>query len=48
MRFANLDVKWRGKAFYAEGAPETALAQNADLGTFQTLVREDLAGKLGV
>jgi CRISPR-associated protein Csm3 len=48
VRFANLDVKWRGKAFYAEGAPEMALAQNADLGTFQTLVREDLAGKLGV
>ncbi len=47
VRFANLSLKWRGRSFYASGAPEQELLAGADLAALQSLATEDgLAGKL--
>src|SRR5277367_4425321 len=37
IRFANLTLGWRNRAFYAQGGPETELAAAADLAAVQAL-----------
>ncbi len=47
VKFASLKVAWRGKDYYAKGAPEASLLDGADLGALQQLVTgDDFAGKL--
>jgi CRISPR-associated protein Csm3 len=47
VKFASLKLSWRGKDFYAKGAPEATLLENGDLGALQQLVTgDDFAGKL--
>ncbi len=47
MSFANLRLTWRGRAFYAGGAPEAELLAGADVAALQKLVAEDgLSAKL--
>jgi CRISPR-associated protein Csm3 len=47
VRFANLEVSWRGRSFYSTGAAEAQLASGADLGAVQALVNgDDFAEKL--
>jgi CRISPR-associated protein Csm3 len=47
VRFANLQLIWRGKAFYVSGAAESELIAGADLARLQQLVNEEgFAGKL--
>ena len=44
---SNLSVTWRGRAFYASGAAESALATGLDLAGLQALLTgADFAGKL--
>jgi CRISPR-associated protein Csm3 len=38
VRFSGISAVWRGKAYYASGAPETALASGLDSGGLQALV----------
>ena len=40
MRFANLKLTWRGKAYYASGAAEKELIAGAGLPALQALVME--------
>ena len=37
VRFANLGLRWRGRSFYASGAPELELLAGADLAALQSL-----------
>ena len=47
VRFANLKLTWRSRAFYSAGAAESELAQSAALGDLQALVSaEDFSDKL--
>lgn len=47
VKFASLKLAWRGKDFYAKGAPEATLLEKGDLGALQQLVTgDDFAGKL--
>jgi CRISPR-associated protein Csm3 len=47
VKFASLKIAWRGKDYYAKGAPESSLLDNGDLGALQQLVTgDDFAGKL--
>ena len=47
VRFANLKLNWRNRAFYSSGAGEAELAAATDLGGVQSAVNEaDFAGKL--
>jgi CRISPR-associated protein Csm3 len=47
IRFANLTLAWRNRAFYAEGGPEAELASAADLAAVQSLANSaDFAEKL--
>ena len=47
IRFANLTLGWRNRAFYASGGPEAELASAADLAAVQSLANgEDFAEKL--
>jgi len=38
VRFANLNLAWRNRAFYSSGATEESLASGADLGAVQAVV----------
>jgi CRISPR-associated protein Csm3 len=38
VRFANLNLAWRNRAFYSSGAAEESLASGADLGAVQAVV----------
>ena len=40
VRFANLKLAWRNRAFYSTGAAETELASGADLAAVQTLTND--------
>ena len=40
-RFAGLSLVWRGRGYYASGAPESELAAGSDLGALQSLVAGD-------
>src|SRR5579862_3057749 len=40
VRFANLKLVWRNRAFYSSGAAEAELAAGADLATVQSLVND--------
>jgi CRISPR-associated protein Csm3 len=40
IRFANLKLVWRNKAFYASGGAETELASGADLGQVQAQIHD--------
>jgi hypothetical protein len=40
VRFANLKLTWRSKAYYSTGAAEKELIAGADLAKLQTLVVE--------
>ncbi|HLH03165.1 MAG TPA: type III-A CRISPR-associated RAMP protein Csm3 [Bryobacteraceae bacterium] len=45
--FGNLNLIWRGKDYYAKGAPETSLLSGSDLAQFQQFASsDDLAEKL--
>jgi CRISPR-associated protein Csm3 len=47
VKFASLKLAWRGKDFYAKGAPEANLLEGGDLGALQQLVTgDDFSGKL--
>ncbi|MEO8028390.1 MAG: type III-A CRISPR-associated RAMP protein Csm3 [Bryobacteraceae bacterium] len=46
VRFANLKLAWRNRAFYSSGAEENVLASAADVAALQALAADDLAGKL--
>lgn len=47
VRFANLKLHWRNRAFYSTGAPAAELLSGADVAGLQALANsEDLAGKL--
>jgi CRISPR-associated protein Csm3 len=47
VRFANLAVSWRNRAFYSSGGAETKLASGADLAAVQALANgDDFAEKL--
>ena len=46
VRFANLKLTWRNRAFYASGGEEAELASGADLGAVQKLAGEGFAEKL--
>ncbi len=41
VRFANLSLRWRNRAYYAEGGPEEELLQDADVARLQALAREE-------
>ncbi len=41
VRFSGLKMVWRGRGFYASGAPEQQLASGADLGALQSQVSAD-------
>jgi CRISPR-associated protein Csm3 len=40
VRFANLNLAWRNRAFYSSGATEESLASGADLGAVQAVVAD--------
>ncbi len=40
VRFANLNLTWRNRAFYSSGAAEEGLASGADLGAVQAVVSD--------
>ena len=40
VRFANLNLTWRNRAFYSSGAAEAELAAGANLGAVQALVND--------
>jgi CRISPR-associated protein Csm3 len=40
VRFANLSLAWRNRAFYSSGAAEEGLASGADLGAVQAVVSD--------
>lgn len=46
VRFSNLKVVWRNRAFYSAGGAEAELASSADLAGVQALVSNGFAGKL--
>ena len=46
VRFANLKLVWRNRAFYSSGGAEAELASGADLADVQALVSNGFAGKL--
>src|SRR5215469_4669826 len=46
VRFANLKLAWRNRAFYSSGGAEADLASGADLGAIQTVVANGFAEKL--
>jgi len=46
VRFANLKLIWRNRAFYSSGGDEAELVSGADLGAVQKLASEGLAEKL--
>src|SRR5579864_5061182 len=46
IRFANLKLAWRNRAFYSSGGAETELASGADLGGVQKTVADGFAEKL--
>ncbi len=47
VKFGSLKLAWRGRDFYAKGAPEGILLEGGDLGALQQLVAgDDFAGKL--
>jgi CRISPR-associated protein Csm3 len=47
VKFGSLKLLWRGKDFYAKGAPEASLLESGDLGALQQLVTgDDFAAKL--
>lgn len=46
VRFANLKLTWRNRAFYSAGGDEAELASGADLGAVQKLAGEGFAEKL--
>ncbi len=47
VRFANLSLRWRNRAYYAAGEPEQELVKEADVAALQALVREeDFSSKL--
>ena len=47
VKFGSLKLVWRGKDFYAKGAPEASLLESGDLGALQQLVSgDDFAAKL--
>lgn len=46
VRFSNLKLIWRNRAFYSAGGEETELASGADLGAVQKLAGEGFGEKL--
>src|SRR5271165_4216379 len=47
VKFGSLKLAWRGRDYYAKGAPEASLLEGGDLGALQQLVTGDgFAGKL--
>jgi CRISPR-associated protein Csm3 len=46
VRFTNLNLRWRSRAYYAEGQAEGELLSGAGLGQLQELVTGGLADKL--
>jgi CRISPR-associated protein Csm3 len=46
VRFANLKLAWRNRAFYSSGGAEAELASGADLGAIQPMVANGFAEKL--
>ena len=44
--FANLNLRWRGRGYYAQGAAEAELLTGAGVGELQQLINGDLAAKL--
>ena len=44
VRFDNLTMTWRGKDYYAAGAPERQIASQVDLAALQSKLPEDLVG----
>lgn len=46
VRISDLRLTWRGRDYYAAGAPEAELASGADLAALQTLAASDLSSKL--
>src|ERR1700691_4146578 len=47
VRFGNLKLVWRNRAFYASGGEESELASGADLAGIQKLTADGFAEKLG-
>src|SRR5262245_9528232 len=45
IRFANLKLVWRNRAFYSSGGEESELAAGADLGAVQTIANEGSFGE---
>jgi len=45
VRFANLKLVWRNRAFYSTGGAETALASAADLTAVQALANDGSFGE---
>ena len=46
VRFANLKLAWRNRAFYSSGGAEAELASGTDLGAIQSVVSNGFAEKL--
>jgi CRISPR-associated protein Csm3 len=46
VRFGNLKLVWRGKSYYASGAPESELVPSGDLSALQQKVNEIGSGFL--
>ena len=46
VRFANLKLVWRNRAFYSAGGEESELASGADLAAVQKLTADGFAEKL--
>jgi CRISPR-associated protein Csm3 len=46
VRFSNVRLVWRGRAFYTAGDAEAELIAGSDLGAVQKLAASDLAGRL--
>lgn len=46
IRFANLKLSWRNRAFYSSGGAEAELASGADLGAVQAICNNGLSEKL--
>jgi CRISPR-associated protein Csm3 len=45
VRFANLKLAWRNRAFYSSGGAEAELAAGADLGSVQSMVNDGSFGE---
>ncbi|MEZ5399405.1 MAG: type III-A CRISPR-associated RAMP protein Csm3 [Bryobacteraceae bacterium] len=46
VRFAGLNLRWRGHGFYAEGQPEAGLLDGGDVAALQALATGELASQL--